>query len=151
MGINFFTVMKFFPWRVIDMRFYLSHSIRGKAGLKANHDIQAKNCAEAIRVADYLRKQFPKLELYVPAEHETFIQLAYDNGYLNIEQILRVDRQIIDNCDGVLIYAPPGDELQGGRLVEYEHAIITCKPVVVFHETYEAVNWLTAMYRKELL
>ena len=80
------------------MKFYLSHPIRGKAGPNASHDVQAKNCAEAIRVADILRGLFTKLELYVPAEHETFIQIAYDAGHLNEGQILNIDCRIIEMC-----------------------------------------------------
>ncbi len=133
------------------MKFYLSHSIRGKAGPDASHDIQAKNCAAAIRVADYLRKLFPKLELYVPAEYETFVQIAYDSGYLSEDEILSVDCKIIDNCDGLIIYVPDGDKLQGGRLVEYNHAVTTNKPVCVFHTAHEAADWIEAMYQRELI
>lgn len=133
------------------MRFYLSHAIRGKAGPNASHDVQAENCAEAIRVANALRRQFPKLELYVPAENETFVQIAYDSGYLSEKQILDVDCKIIDSVCGVLVYAPEGGGLQGGREIEYRHAIDTNKPVCVFSKEYEAINWLTDQYRGELL
>ena len=133
------------------MRFYLSHSIRGKAGLDASQDIQAQNCRDAILVANTLRKLFPKLELYVPAENETFVQNAYDIGCLTIKQILWIDCSIIDNCDGLLVYVPQGDELQGGRLVEYRHAMVTNKPVAVFNKVSEAADWLNAKYRGELI
>ncbi len=133
------------------MKFYLSHSIRGKAGPDASHDVQAKNCAEAIRVANILRGLFSKLELYVPAENETFVQFAYDCGYMNIGEILHVDRRIIDCCDGVIVYVPDGDELQGGRKVEYDHAVATNKPVCIFHKVEEAADYIEAQYRKELI
>lgn len=133
------------------MKYYLSHAIRGEDGPEASHDVQAKNCAEAIRVANTLREWFLKLELYVPAENETFVQMAYDRKVLTERQILYIDCCIIDNCDGVIVYAPDGDELQGGRKVEYNHAIVTNKPVIIFHTAGEAASWLNAMYRKELL
>ena len=133
------------------MKFYLSHAIRGKAGPDASHDVQAKNCADAIRVASIIRCQFPKLVLYVPAENETFVQIAYDSGHLSEKQILDIDCKIINNMDGVLVYAPENDELQGGRKIEHDHAVATNKPVCVFRREYEVINWLTGQYRRELI
>ncbi len=133
------------------MRYYLSHAIRGKVGPDASHDVQAKNCAEAKRVANILRALFPKLELYVPAEGETFVQIAYDIGHLNENEILDIDCHIIDNLDGVLVYVPDGDELQGGRKIEYDHAVAINKPVCIFHKVEEAADYIEAMYRKEQL
>ena len=132
------------------MRYYLSHSIRGKEGPEASPDIQAQNCRDAILVATTLRKLFPKLTLYVPAENETFVQIAYDTGHLSEKQILDIDCRIIDGCDGVMIYVPEG-KIQGGRLVEYNHAAATNKPLIVFRVLREAVEWLTAQYRGELI
>ncbi len=133
------------------MRYYLSHAIRGKAGPSVSHDVQAKNCAEAKRVANILRALFPKLELYVPAEHETFIQIAYDIGHLNENEILDIDCRIIDNLDGVLVYVLDGDELQGGRKIEYDYAVATNKPVCIFHKVEEAADYIEAQYRRELI
>ena len=132
------------------MQYYLSHSIRGTAGPEASADVQAKNCAEAIKIADQLRALFPPLDLYVPAENETFVQIAYDTGHLSEKQILDIDCRIIDNCDGVMVYVPEG-EMQGGRLVEYNHAVATNKSVMSFKVLVEAVAWLTAQYRGELI
>ncbi len=132
------------------MRYYLSHAIRGAEGPEASHNIQAKNGAAAIKIADQLRALFPPLDLYVPAENETFVQIAYDTGHLSEKQILDIDCRIIDNCDGVMIYVPEG-KMQGGRLVEYNHAVATNKPVMSFKVLVEAVAWLTAMYRGALI
>ncbi len=133
------------------MRYYLSHSIRGKAGPDASHDVQAKNCADATRIANVLRTLFPKLELYVPAEHETFIQIAYDLGCLSEKEILDVDCKIIDRQDGVLFYVPEGDELQGGRKIEFDHAVAMNYPVCIFHTPKEAADYIEAMYQREQL
>lgn len=133
------------------MRFYFSHAIRGKAGLDASHDVQAENCAEAIRIADFLRAKFPKLVLYVPAENETFVQIAYDSGHLSEKEILDIDCKIIDNCDSILVYVPDGEPLQGGRLIEYNHAVRTDKPLCIFGTEREAADWLLAQYRGELI
>ena len=131
------------------MRFYLSHAVRGKAGPDASYDVQAKNCAEAIRVADILRGLFPKLKLYVPAEDEIFVQIAYDIGHLTIDKILDIDCHIIDNLDGVILYVPDGDELQGGRKIEYDHAVATNKPVCIFHKVEKVTDYIEAQYRRE--
>ncbi len=133
------------------MKYYLSHPIRGKAGPDASYDVQAKNCAEAKRIGNILRALFPKLELYIPAEGETFVQIAYDAGYLQEREILEIDCLIINNLDGVLVYVPDGDELQGGRKIEYDHAVATNKPVCIFHKVEEAADYIEAMYRKEQL
>lgn len=125
------------------MKFYLSHAIRGKAGVKAGHDIQNANCAAAIKIANKLRERFgPKLVLYVPAENETFVQIAYDTGHLAEKEILDIDCKIIDGCDGVIVYVPEGDELQGGRLVEFKHAMRTNKPVIRFSDVEQITFWL---------
>ena len=133
------------------MRYYLSHAIRGKASLDASHDVQAKNCAEAIRIANILRGLFPKLELYVPAENEVLVQAAFGLEYLNIDKILDIDCEIINQQDSVLVYVPEGDELQGGRKIEYDHAVATNKPVCIFHKVEEAADYIEAQYRREQL
>lgn len=133
------------------MKFYLSHAIRGKAGPDASHDVQAKNCADAIRIADTLRHRFPKLVLYVPAENEVFVQIAYDSGHLSEKQILDIDCKIIDNMDGVLVYNPEIGKLQGGRKIEYNHAIATHNPVCVFQTESQAIIWLLSQYRGALI
>ena len=133
------------------MHYYLSHPIRGKDGPGASHEVQANNCAEAKRVANILRALFPCLELYVPAEGETFVQIAFDCLYLQEREILEIDCLIINNMDGVLVYAPDGDELQGGRKIEYDHAVATDKPVCIFHKIEEAADYIEAQYRREQL
>ena len=129
------------------MRVYLSHAMRGKAGDGASTDTQAKNCAEAIKMAKALRSVFPEiLDLYVPAETEPFVQAAYDAGYMSVEQILEADCKVIDKCDVVIVYVPKGDDLQGGREVEYRHAHSKNIPVVQFDEIAKAIIWLQHYY-----
>ena len=68
-----------------------------------------------------------------------------------MDDILWIDCRIIDSCDGLLVYVPDGDKLQGGREVEYLHAVTTGKRVCIFHTPEEAADWIEAMYRKELI
>ena len=129
------------------MRIYLSHKIQGSAGAGVTDDAQRRNLLDAIVVAEKLRKLFPeKLEIYVPAENETFVNFAYKMGFMTVPEILKVDCKIIDCLDAVIVYVPEGDELQGGRLVEYTHAMKTDKPVWVFSNVENVAGWLTQQF-----
>jgi len=125
------------------MRYYLSHSIRGAKGEAATPTDMKKNCDKVIEVADVIRFALPSVELYVPAEHEDFVSIAFLDKYLTEQQVLEIDCKIIDICDGVIIYCPPDDPIQGGRKVEFDHAAMECKPILVFQEPVEAISWLT--------
>jgi nucleoside 2-deoxyribosyltransferase len=101
-----------------------------------------ENCDAMIRLANQLRKALPNIEFYVPAEHEDFVSIAYALNYLSEEEILEIDCKIIDYCDAVIVLVPQGDELQGGRKVEYDHAVENNIPVCVYCLVGEATNWL---------
>lgn len=124
------------------MKFYLSHPIRGKYGKDATHAQMKENSDKAIVIANVLRATFPSIEIHCPAEHEDFVGIAYYNRYLTEKQVLEIDCRIIDGCEGVIIYVPEGDELQGGRLVEYEHALEQDKPIMIFAEVEQVTTWL---------
>ena len=124
------------------MRVYCSHSIRGKYGKAATPTQMKENCDAMIVLANRLREAMPSIEFYVPAEHEDFVQLAYNHHYLREEEILDIDCLIIDNCDAVIVLVPDGDKLQGGRKVEYNHAVDSGVPVVVYRLVGEAIEWL---------
>lgn len=128
------------------MRTYLSHSIRGKEGKECPADQLKKNCKAAIKIANVIREACPWIDLYVPAEHEDFVQKAYDKKYVTEKQILDIDCEIVSECDNIVIFVPAGDELQGGRLIEHDHAINMCMHVCVFSDPVEAIDWLTELY-----
>jgi nucleoside 2-deoxyribosyltransferase len=125
------------------MRVYCSHSIQGKYGAAATETQMKENCEAMLVLANQLRKALPHMEFYVPAEHEDFVHLAYKTGRLTIDEILDIDCLIIDGCDAVIVLVPDGDELQGGRKVEYDHAVKKNIPVVVYRRVGEAIEWLT--------
>lgn len=117
------------------LRIYLSHPIRGKKGEKATKQDIDENIAIVRKQADELRSYFldwyrmdgwPDIYLYVPGEHDEFVQLAYDKGYLNIDQILEIDCDIVDTCDLVIGL---GKYVSSGMQVEYTHAIKECIPL----------------------
>ncbi len=125
------------------MRFYVSHSIQGKYGEDATPAQMKENCDRVIKVCEVIRRMLPYVDLYVPAEHEDFVGIAYADKYLTRDQILEIDCKIIDRCDGVIIFCPADDSICGGRTVEREHAIATSKPVLIFQASGEAISWLT--------
>ncbi len=127
------------------MRVYLSHSIRGKAGNKATVLQMKANCDAIKVIGNQIRATIPRLDLYIPAEHEDFVGIAYQKHFITEKHILDVDCEIINNCDAVVVYVPEGDELQGGRLIEYNHAVETKKPVYVFNEVDQAIGYLTKL------
>lgn len=125
------------------MRFYVSHSIRGKYGKNATHTQMKANCDAIMEIVTQLRGMFP-VEFYIPAEHEDFVHRAYREKYMTEKQILDVDCFIIgETCDAVIIYVPEGDFLQGGRLVEFNFAEDNNIPVFLFQNVNEAISWIT--------
>lgn len=125
------------------MQFYISHSIRGKYGKNATPTQMKTNCDAIKVIAAQLRATFP-VEFYVPAEHEDFVHRAYREKYMTEKQILDVDCLIIgETCNAVIVYVPEGDELQGGRKIEYDYAIKNGIPVYVFSKIEHAISWIT--------
>ena len=124
------------------MKVYLSHKITG-GGKSFSHIDMKKNCDEAIDAGKQIRAALSSIELYIPAESEDFVGIAYQDNYLTIQEILEVDCKIIDTCEIVIVYIPKGDELQGGRLVEYNHAVREKKPIYIFKDVQQVIVYLT--------
>lgn len=55
---------------------------------------------------------FPKITLYVPAEHDTFVQLAYLHKFITQKQIHFINCNIIHICN---LFIQFGDEITMGR------------------------------------
>lgn len=100
---------------------YLSHSIRGHKGETATREDMDENCKEAIEFASWLRKEMPELDIFVPAEHEEFVGLAYVWGYLTEKQILCIDCMIVGSKDLLIVFAKNG-WTGGGIEVEVKYA-----------------------------
>lgn len=109
---------------------YLSHHIRGPNGINAtkeeieNNIKLYKNIGEQIRAYfwDWEKlNNFPKMELYVPADHDEFVQIAFDKKYVTEEQILTVDCGIINTCSLLIAF---GDiKSSRGMIRETDHAL----------------------------
>lgn len=106
---------------MVKVSAYFSHSIRGKKSAKATDEDMLRNCHAALEVAQWIRRVVPDIELYVPAEHEDFVQICYREKYLTEEQILEVDCKILERQDFYIVHEVDG-WLGGGIKVEMDHA-----------------------------
>ena len=104
------------------IKIYMSHAIRGVLGPNATEaDMRANNQA-TMRAARVIRAWLYPLpvELYVPAEHDEFILVAYRKGILCEQDILAVDCVIVGGCDALIWYSGLGPSR--GAEIEMAHA-----------------------------
>lgn len=117
---------------------YLSHCIRAN---KENPSIKEMlfNNNKAIILANELRKTFPFLDVYVPAENNEF-DLAISKGkYLTTDQILEIDCKILEKRDLLLVYDWQVN-LSAGQKVEVFHAGKIGIPMITFSCLSEAIE-----------
>ena len=110
-------------------KIYLSHSIRGPGGVNATTEEIGANLRKYVVVGTEIKAYlidwekmdgFPKMELYVPADHDEFVQIAFDKEYINEKQILDVDCDIINTCS--LLIACGCHTQSRGMQVEIQYA-----------------------------
>ena len=126
------------------MKVYLSHPIRGLKGSAATEEDFIANNAKAHAFARKVRDLFPEIDLYVPGEHDEFVSLAYRAGMLTVEQILDVDKMIIDSCQGVIYYNFEGT-MSGGMVVEFDHNIDIGIPHIEIRSIVNTVYFCSAI------
>lgn len=105
-----------------QIKIYMSHAIRGSKGPDATDaDMKANNLA-AMRAGRVIRAWLHPLpvELYVPADHDEFVLIAYRKGYLVERDILTVDCDIVAGCDALIWYSGLGPS--GGAEIEMTYA-----------------------------
>jgi len=100
---------------------YLSHPIRGLKGANATVEDMEMNNYKAIYLGNILRAAFPNLDLHIPAEMEDFVSKAYHLNVIDESTILKVDCDIISDCDLVIFYNHQY-RYSNGMQVEYNHA-----------------------------
>ena len=88
------------------IRAYLSHPIRGVKGAAATREDMEANNRMACEFAAMIRVAYPNLDLYVPAEHDEFIMLAYERGILTERDILSVDCDLVSRRDLLIMWLP---------------------------------------------
>ena len=133
-------------------RIYMSHSIRGKNGINATYEEISANLAHARKVGTEIKSYlwdwqtqdgFPELDLYVPAEHDEFVQIAYNRGFLDETEILACDCEIIDKCQLVVMY---GEPYSRGMHIEYDYAVQNKIPAfkmpIICTETISALQFV---------
>lgn len=59
---------------------------------------------------------FPKFRLYVPADHEVFINSAYKSGFISKEEITSINCKIIEKCDLLILF---GEHVSGELIAAY--------------------------------
>ena len=112
---------------------YFSHPIRGAAGESATPEQIKQACEECSEVAWQIEEDMG-IVLYVPADHDEFVQVAYKSGLITERGILLTDCDILSRRDFVLAYDPSGSMVSRGMRIEIEHALAIGKPVFLFQE-----------------
>lgn len=107
------------PKAVIDG--YFSHPIRGAKGNAATPAEMEANCKKCRIVAHDLVRRFPKMDLYVPADHDEFVSDAFQSGILTDVQILEVDCMIVKKRKFLIAY-DPFDHISSGMRIEIDFA-----------------------------
>ena len=129
---------------------YFSHSIRGKKGKEATDEDMERNCKVAMEVAAWIREVIPSIELYVPAEHEDFVVIAYRDKLLTEKQILDIDCKILGKRDFHIVHEVDG-WLGGGIGVEIDAAKKYSKAIFFVSELNEVTAVLLRQMVKDVL
>jgi len=119
---------------------YMSHNIRGQKGANATLEEMTFNNNKAIIIAKELRRLYPFLDIYVPAENGEFDIECFFRGYLTAEQILTVDCEILRKRDFLLVYNWEG--ISEGMDIEIKYAKKLGKKVIEFKYLGEAISKL---------
>lgn len=115
------------------IKVYMSHPIRGKGGSKTTYEEMKANNQKAIVKGKDIQSCFPELDVYIPAEHDEFVIIAYQKDYITIDQLLDVDCEIVKKCKLLLVYNWENC-LGGGMKREVECAKEHNIPVIEFSE-----------------
>jgi hypothetical protein len=94
---------------------YVSHPIRGTTGKIKD------NCEKVERAVHRLRKLFPEVDWYVPAEHDLTLQILTAADKLSIDDVMFADLQILNACHGWFFYQ--FDDSNGSE-IEAEQAVL---------------------------
>jgi hypothetical protein len=99
------------------------------------------NNQRAVEFAARVRNEFPGIILYVPAEHDEFVLLAYEDGLLTEKQILYIDKLILAQRDILIVYAPTG-YIGGGVSEEIREAQCLGKPLCITNGAFDPIHRL---------
>lgn len=91
----------------------------GKWGANATKKQMEENCQRAKVFTEWLRQELPDLKIHLPADFEDWVQTAFDCELLSLEEVLRIDCEIISTCNGMIVFAPD-DYISRGMTTEIE-------------------------------
>lgn len=129
-------------------RAYMSHPIRGMKGAAATEADMEANNQLAIGFAKTLRAAFPALDIYVPAEHDEFVLIAYQQQRLSESDILDTDVAILKRRDILIAYIPER-HISNGMMREIHEAQWAGIPVVFLRDADDIVYLHHALQRLE--
>lgn len=138
-------------------RIYMSHAIRGPKGQNATKKDIEENIAKHIKIGTEIKAYLidwekmdglPRCDLYIPAEHDEFVQIAFDKKYLDEKKILDVDCEIIERCNLVIAFGDPLDSR--GMQIELDYAANNGIPIF-FMPTLDANTIHTLNYTIKLI
>ena len=128
---------------------YLSHRICGGKDTMSQIEMD-KNCQAARDFADSiltgveLVSEIDAIEIYVPGgPTEQFVSRAVSKRMLTVEQVLKIDCDIMRSKDMVIVWVPQGDTLNGGREVEVDFAVDHDIPMQIVSTGQSAVQFIT--------
>ena len=125
---------------------YLSHPIRGHDDGRPEEQRIKENCADAIKMGNKLMEKFPNLDLYIPAAHDRALQVALKQDALSIDDVLRIDCEILKQQGLLFLYIPDGHISQGMR-VEKNFAVQHQISVLSFDGTNESIKNIEVFLR----
>ncbi len=104
-----------------------------------------KNCEAARHFAECILVGLPvtDVEIYVPGgPTEEFVSRAVSKRMLTFEQVLKIDCDILRSKDMLIVWVPEGDDLNGGRQVEFDFAMEHDIIVYTVQNVAQAVQYI---------
>ena len=116
-----------YPYKV-----YFSACVRGPNGDKATPEEKLINIERGKTLATSLKMKFPNWSLYVPHEHELFIELAWEMKLITSEAIMKVFCKMVQQRD-IIVAVEEDVELSAGVRLELK-AARKAKKIVLSYE-----------------
>lgn len=114
---------------------YFSHPIRG-----SNNNIK-ENCERAKRAAAKLRRTFPEIDIYCPAEGDLTLQILTSNNKLEIDDVMFADLTILKACHEWFCY---NFDVSKGASIEGNGAL----SVFMYNNGEYTSRWITENIEK---
>lgn len=93
---------------------YMSHPIRG------NDNNIERNCKKAKLAVTRLRRTFPEVDFYCPAEGDLTLQILTESNRLSVDDVMYADIQILKACHGYFWY---DHQSSYGSVLEFDKAV----------------------------